>query len=342
MRMANVGRPILAAARFSGRSGPECASARRLKPAAGKNARPTMMRRNRGILERGAGGKMTFEWLDPCDVDRLAEWDCFLSHSPRGHFCQLSTWLQSFRSYRFSFTVLTAREKADGPLIGGAGLLQFGNRIFGCLSGPIAPIVETGFEDCAPGILEQILRRAECANVALAQFLPACADVDVPWLLPQIAFPEGYPSYEGEPLGSAPSEMLLVDLPQSIDDEEWRETMLLRFRQQTRRHIRTAERSGLELGECRTSEELREAYQIIETSGRLRGYPTRKWEDFGETLLQQVQRGQAVVLKAMRGNQVLGAHYGGLAGTEVHRHDGRNPACRGRGGRRLLSPLDGN
>jgi Cys-tRNA(Pro)/Cys-tRNA(Cys) deacylase len=39
-----VGRPILAAARFSGRSGPDYASARRLKPAAGRIARPTTVR----------------------------------------------------------------------------------------------------------------------------------------------------------------------------------------------------------------------------------------------------------------------------------------------------------
>ena len=75
-----------------------------------------------------------------------------------------------------------------------------------------------------------------------------------------------------------------------------------------------SEKNGLSLLRLTKEPELKEAYSIIELNGQEQGYSTRSWEAFGPTLIEQVHKGQAVVLVACREGQILGAHYGVLAG----------------------------
>jgi hypothetical protein len=259
---------------------------------------------------------MHFEWIKSDEYGCLEEWDQFLLRSPRGHFCQLSTWLRSFRCYGLSFSVLLARKGPDTSITGGVGMLQFGVPGFGYMCATVGPILDVGFEQHAPELIEAVLVEAERRGTAVVQFqfpyAPACC---IPALLPSLDAPAHFPVRAGEPFINAPNEMLWVEFPAGSSDEDfWEEHMLSRFRQQTRRHIRTAERSGLEIRECTGDEELRLAYALIEANGMARGYPTRRWDHFGPALSEQVRKGHAVVLTARRGNQNLGAHYGVIAG----------------------------
>src|SRR5207244_13234850 len=103
---------------------------------------------------------MHLEWLTPHDSEGLRLWDEFLLTSPRGHYCQLSTWLRSFGAYRFTFTVLIARRLPCGPIAGGVGVLQFGNVTFGLLTVPVGPILDIGSEDLGQPWVEEPWRDA--------------------------------------------------------------------------------------------------------------------------------------------------------------------------------------
>src|SRR5207302_7771402 len=79
------------------------------------------------------------EWLTSADRVQLDRWDEFLLNSPRGHYCQLSTWLRSFEAYGFRFAVLIARAASSGPIVGGIGVVEFGNRVLRLIAAPIGP-----------------------------------------------------------------------------------------------------------------------------------------------------------------------------------------------------------
>src|SRR5436309_7183237 len=100
------------------------------------------------------------EWLGSGDRRALGRWDAFLLDSPRGHYCQLSTWLRSFEPYGFRVSVLTARAAPGGAIVGGIGFLEFGNRVLGLMSAPIGPIVHLGYEGLVARLLEESVRRA--------------------------------------------------------------------------------------------------------------------------------------------------------------------------------------
>jgi hypothetical protein len=257
------------------------------------------------------------EWIRFGDKDRLKEWDEFLLNSPRGHHCQLSTWLKSYRVFGCDFEVLIARDESNGPIIGGAGLIHFDRRIFRIASIPIGPIVDIGQEDAAEPILQAALDYARGAGVATLQLhFPCSTECDLPALLPAAKLPDLPHSQDGIAIryGRADNEMLWMELPTRLDDELWRDLALRSFSEHHRRSIRKAERNGLEAFEASTDTELREAYSMIEENARLQGYSVRAWKDLGETLIEQVKSRQAIMIVARHRGRNVGANYGALAG----------------------------
>ena len=131
------------------------------------------------------------EWVRFRDKARLKEWDEFLLNSPRGHHCQLSTWLKSYCVFGCDFEVLVARNESLGPIIGGAGLLHFDRRIFRIASIPIGPIVDIGQDDSAEPFLQATLDYARGAGVAALQLhFPCSTECDLPALLPAAKLPD--------------------------------------------------------------------------------------------------------------------------------------------------------
>ncbi|TMC55091.1 MAG: GNAT family N-acetyltransferase [Chloroflexi bacterium] len=260
---------------------------------------------------------MHLEWLTPDDSEGLRLWDEFLLNTPRGHYCQLSTWLRSFEAYRFTFTVLIARRLPSCPIAGGVGVLQFGNETLGLMTVPMGPILDIGCEDLGQPLLEETLRHARSSGVFLLQLqFPCSVDACSAALLETIPLPESTQAHAGLPFSTAhaPNQMLWIGFPRESDGEVWDEQMLRGFSTMTRRNIRLSQKQELELREVVGESEMRQAYSIIEANGRQQGYATRSWDDFGPTLLDQVAKRQAIMLVARHCNMPVGAHYGVLAG----------------------------
>jgi hypothetical protein len=257
------------------------------------------------------------EWIKSGNKARLKEWDEFLLNSPRGHYCQLATWLKSYCVFGCDFDVLIARNDRFGPIIGGAGLLYFDKRIFRIMTMPIGPIVDIGQEDAAGPILQAALDYARSVGAAALQLhFPCSAEYDLPALLPAAKLPDLPSSQIGIAIkdGHAHNEMLWIDIPARLDDEAWRDLALQSFGQYHRKKIRQAGRNGLEAVEASTEVELRDAYSVIEENASLQGYHVRTWKDVGAMLIEQVNSRQAIMLMARHQGRNIGAHYGMLAG----------------------------
>jgi hypothetical protein len=257
------------------------------------------------------------EWIKSSDKARLKEWDEFLLNSPRGHYCQLSTWLKSYCVFGCDFEILVARNDRFGPIIGGAGLLHFDKRIFRISTMPIGPIIDIGQEDAAGPILQAALAYSRGVGVAALQLhFPSSTEYDLPALLPAAKLPDLPASEEGVAIkgARAQKEMLWIDLHANLDADKWRDMALRSFGEHHRRKIRQASQNGLEAFEASTETELREAYSVIEENAHLQGYPVRGWKDMGETLIEQVNGRQAIMLVAQHQGRNVGANYGALAG----------------------------
>ncbi len=263
------------------------------------------------------GGLPRTEWLAPADRPQLDRWDEFLLDSPRGHYCQLSTWLRSFEAYGFGFSVLIARATPRGPIVGGIGVVEFGNQLMGLMSAPIGPIVALGYESLGARLLEETIRRARDNGAFLLQLqLPCSSDATNLALIGLGEAPNCVGSELGLPFATvtAPNQMLWIGFREASPSDSWEDELLRRFSVMTRRNIRLSQRQALEASEAKSEEDLREAYSLIEMNGVEQGYATRAWADFGGTLVEQVARRQAVMLVARHRTTPVGAHYGVLAG----------------------------
>jgi lipid II:glycine glycyltransferase (peptidoglycan interpeptide bridge formation enzyme) len=237
--------------------------------------------------------------------------------SPRGHYCQLSTWLESFQSYGFDFDILVVNERSDGPIVGGIGVIKFDKPFFKYITAPIGPIIDTNFEYLFKDILNSLYSYAKAVGAFLLQLqIPSAKDHYLPWLLPYDCVSTDDFGSSGIVFGtaSAPNQMLWIKFPEETAVVDWNVQMLKHFNENTRRNILIAEKAELKAHEASNEKELREAYAIIEDNGRERGYATRSWRDFRSTLLTQVEKKQAIVFIAYHQQQALGAHYGVLAG----------------------------
>lgn len=262
---------------------------------------------------------MELQWTSRTDRKAHAEWDEFVMNSPRAFYCHLSTWLNSMGVYGFDNRILIAREAGTGRIIGGAGLYLFGMRGFRIMNCPLGPVVDTGREAEARRLLDEIVRFARSEHAFLLQMqFPCSADQESPSLLTRLDLPEEHRAREGMVFrtGNVPNQMLWIDFPTDVEGEAWNEKMLMTFASRTRRDIRSSLRSGLELFEAKTEAELKTAYSVIVKNGEELGYATRSWDEFGESLIEQVSKGQAIVLTARRDGQTLGAHYGLIGGRK--------------------------
>jgi len=257
---------------------------------------------------------MLLSWIR--DEVALAEWDGFLLSSPRGHYCQLSTWLSSFRAYGFESEVLTARPGPGGPIRGGIGCLSFGRLGIRLFAAPAGPIVDLGCEDLAAPLLGEALAHANRRGAALFEYLLPCSETEVPFLLRPGDAQDLSGAREGWPVraGMAPARMLWIDFSRAAPDGDWDAGMLGTFDTAARRNVRLGLRSGLTARLAATGQELEAAWRIIETNAAEQGYAVRRWSDFGRALQDQVRKGQAFVLTAWLGERVLGCVYGVLAG----------------------------
>jgi hypothetical protein len=165
--------------------------------------------------------------------------------------------------------------------------------------------------------MDEAISLARARRAFLLQLLvPASHHAADPTLLSDVQLPttEGHARGSVFDVALAPGFMSWVDFPDVEEDALWRTTLLHRFNENTRRNIARSQAEGLEVREATEPGHLRQAYAAIERNGEEQGYPVRSWGQFGETLLEQVAKGQAVVLTTHHGDELLGAHYAVTAG----------------------------
>ena len=260
--------------------------------------------------------QLHFDWVGSGELPLLAEWDEFVTKSPRGHYCALSTWLRSFEAYGLRTLVLLARREKGGAVIGGMGCLTFGALGFLGVTAPIGPLVNIGDDDAAKPILEESIRKARQLGAFLFQAQAPVPEVaSLPFLLPCLS---DVPMLPGRPFsaGAAPDQMLWIDFARVEASEErlWRERMLGTFNSNTRRNIRRAEKANLQIEEAVSEPEVKAGFALIEENGIEQGYATRSWGEFGATLLEQVRLDQATILVARSEGRIVGSHYSVRAG----------------------------
>ena len=251
------------------------------------------------------------------DSRELTQWDEFLMSSPRGHYCQLSTYLKSFNAYGFDSHVIVVKHQENDQIIGGIGLLVFGKKPFKIVTATMGPIIDMGHEDLFSSLISEALSYSKSVGAFLFQLkMPFAENFTDPAILPTIRMPTNASPQYGFPFAiiTVINQMLWIDFGNIASDEEWEAQMFKRFSSSKRRNIRLSEKSGLSVLQVTEESELKEAYSVIELNGREQGYSTRSWEEFGPTLIEQVNKGQAVVLVARHDGRLLGAHYGVLAG----------------------------
>ncbi len=259
---------------------------------------------------------LRLDWLSDSD---LAEWDEFQMESPRGHYCQLSSWLKSFRAFGGKERVVVARG-SDGTILGGSGCISWRKWGVEFWTSPAGPVVREGCEECAASILEGAASGAKQAG-AMALILQ-------PTVPRSAALPEVLLSREYLPSnpdlstrirlpGMAVGEMMWIDFSRAGRGSDWEEGLLATFSQHTRRDIRSALRSELAIMDPHDQEQMQTVYEVIETNGRSQGYATRTWDDLGQTIIEQVKRGQAILFGVAFEKRLVGAYYGVLAGRRL-------------------------
>lgn len=259
---------------------------------------------------------MRFDWLgqDNCD-----EWDSFQLESPRGHYGQLSTWLRSFRPFGGTERILAARDE-QGEIVAGLGCIAWRKLGLEFWVAPAGPVVLAGNEELAATIVSAVSDAARETGAMALIIQPAVAQSGSldKLLLPAAYLPVGETLNTGRRLpGMAVGQLMWIDFSRASDGSQWEEDLLASFSQHTRRDIRSALRSQLTCFEAQQPEEIREVYGVIEANGKAQGYSTRTWQEFGATLVEQVQKRQAMLVGVRSDHQLVGAHYGVLAGRRL-------------------------
>lgn len=262
----------------------------------------------------------TIELVDSHDLAGRRSWDDLVLASPRGSYCQLTSWLASMGAYGFDFEVLVARSDR-GEVIGGLASYRYATGPVRLLSSPLGPLVTEGHEDVAPALVDAFVERARARRCLFAQLqVPASASGRTRRLLDERDVPLIAPWTEGLLFrtGNVPNQLLTVDLlaeggegPAS-DDE-----LLSRFRSRARRDVRSSLRSDLTIERPTDEEGIRLAFSLIEENGIEHGYATRSWSDLGPTIVAQVADGEAVIHLARQGDRPVAAHYGVIAGRRL-------------------------
>lgn len=243
------------------------------------------------------------------------EWDTFLQKCIKGHYAQLSTYLKSFTVYGADYKIIVAKDE-NNNIIAGIGLVIFGKGPFKLVSLPMGPIVDEKFQHVFQEILTEGLNYAKSIKAFLYQVqIPYSLEYTHPYAytnisLPNDSFQEGFPFK----VGSIVNQFFMLNLEIEIKKDNWEESMLLSFNANTRRDIRKSERNELEVREARNEKDVQQAYALMEENGHTQGYSTRTWKEFSPTILEQIKKGQAVILTVFKNDILLGVHYGVIAG----------------------------
>lgn len=239
-------------------------------------------------------------------------WDHFLSSTKRGHYLQLSHWLNSYHAYGFYSELLIVKDP-DNQIVAGLGIVISKFRFIKFTTCGCGPIIKEGYDHLFLEIVNRFKERAIsngsiCSMInfpilenADSFLLPYCLDIN----LQSFPFSD---AKSGNPIKAvtAINGFRVVNLT-NIDSLSPLESVLKRCNENTRRNIKKSLKNNLQLGFATTSAEVKEAYQLIELNAQTQGYSVRSWDDFKESLMRMISDGTCLMPVCTLQNQLKGA-----------------------------------
>lgn len=238
------------------------------------------------------------KWID--------KWDNWIDSNQRGSHLLFSDWLKSYKNYGFDFELVIALK--DGLIIGGFGAVIAKMSFFKFYIVPHGPIALDNNILVLDKLIAAVSQGAKKNKACYAQInLPLSSndlitshsmvlnnDLDSLKLFKKGHFFKYVFSLNG---------LNWIDL-RGFQDED---LLLSSFKTSVRRDIRSSCRKGLDLAYLKDIELIKQAYKICEENARKNNYAIRSWSDFGETIINLIQKNRANFIAAYKDGALKGA-----------------------------------
>ena len=230
------------------------------------------------------------------------KWDKFISENENGSHLQLSTWLQSYRSYGFDYELFIIEE--DNEIIGGFGAVIAKILFFKFYIIPYGPIVNDRNLSVLSQLLQVIPLRAKKLKACYCQvnfptFRKPNRITDYYLLLDEIGYIKGnFFKYVYSSNG-----LNWLDLEKYTNTED----ILLDFKSSVRRDIRSAERKNQIIKYATLDDDLKSAYQLCLDNAINNNYSIRNWTSFKPTLVELIKNNQAKFITSFVDDDLKGA-----------------------------------
>lgn len=231
----------------------------------------------------------------------LQKWDNFQNSNAVGSHLQLSDWLRSYHSYGFEFEVCIALE--ENRIVGGFGAVIAKMSFFSFYIVSYGPIIIDN-SDVLNDLIQKVENRAKELKTCYCQInLPNTKNNDFynsNLVLDSLkTFKSGQLFKYVFPLNG----FNWLDLTNYNDSE----TLLLDFKSSVRRDIRSSIRKGLEVKFLKSEEEIKQAYHLCLENASRANYSIRDWNGFRQTILNLIEKDNAIFITAFKDGEMKGA-----------------------------------
>lgn len=260
------------------------------------------------------------------DQNRLQQWDEFVVQQHVSNHLLLSTWNASFSSYGFDFEIALMIE--NNVIIGGFAAVIAKVAFLKFYIVPFGPITKEDKTNHLNELIAKVLERAKELRCCYTHIALPIATVANPHIYSKMELPILKTAEENHRFKYVYSAFGINW--KSTQDFETEEQLIQSFRTSVRRNIRNTLRKGLEIRHLTEESDVKMGYDLCLENATSQGYALRSWNDFNTTILNLIQKKQAVFLGAFLKNELKGAlfiikagnHYTNiLGGTKKEKPD---------------------
>ena len=250
------------------------------------------------------------KWLFTKEKEWADKWDVFQQSTPRGHYLQMSDWLNSYKSFGFSVEYLIGIDDNENICLG-MGFVKAKYSFLKFYVVNCGPIILEGFESYAEEALKLFIDRSKKDGACYCHIN-----------FPQYLLEENSRFKEALPINSLTNNSIYftgkVGTPfkfvSSINGFRWvelididEEKYLSKLSYNYRRQIKESIKKGLTRRDAVTLEDIRTAYTCFEDNAETAGYTIRNWNDFAPYLESSVKKGYSKFIMAYLNDECQGA-----------------------------------
>jgi lipid II:glycine glycyltransferase (peptidoglycan interpeptide bridge formation enzyme) len=177
------------------------------------------------------------------------------------------------------------------------GVVLAGKGPFKILVAPYGPILSGGNESLAEEIIIEFKTKAKSKGAFMAQLSLPVGNLEenanekhlLPITLPNQVFQKVNKGLIFKYVTGLSAFRAVRLFPESEDTYE---KVLSNYTASTRRNVKKSDKVGNSLYLPTATEQIKEAYKVIELNSENQGYSIRSWNDFGATLVEMVSKGQ--------------------------------------------------